>query len=279
MKVEEINVKDIGYIENIRQKLDNVDLADLMQSIKQEGLMQPIGLVKRKATGLMNRSNQLIIIWGNRRLAAFKKLNYKTIPAVILEDDDMTEDDFIVKNTVENVQRQEISVLELGRVCSHLRKKMSVSEIAVKLAISINKVQGALNSYKTMPKQIQEKVKMFSSSNPQTHGRKGKLPFTIANKIASLRDISQANKIKIFEYARREELELGQIFVIARLVEGGKPLSEAFEESKNWKNVGIKVLMKIETHKEICDAHGYVSKYLRGLIEKDYPNGTIHNTW
>jgi len=51
---------------------------------------------------------------------------------------------------------------------------------------------------------------------------------------------TQANKIKIFEYARREELELGQIFVIARLVEGGKPLSEAFEESKrNLKNKNI----------------------------------------
>jgi len=50
VKIEkDINVKDIGYIENVRQKLDNVDLADLMQSIKQEGLMQPIGLVKRKA--------------------------------------------------------------------------------------------------------------------------------------------------------------------------------------------------------------------------------------
>ena len=107
MKVKEIEVSKIESVENIRSKID-LDVSELMSSIKSYGLLQPIGLFGTGVSGY-------VIVWGNRRLTACKKLGWKTIPGVILDSEELSENDFILHHIVENEQRIPLSPFELGR--------------------------------------------------------------------------------------------------------------------------------------------------------------------
>ena len=80
MKIQEIPIKEIKILDNIRQIIKEQEMPYLMQSIKENGLLQPIG-VKADKVGYT-------LIWGFRRLMAYKKLAQKMdcidVPHLIL---------------------------------------------------------------------------------------------------------------------------------------------------------------------------------------------------
>jgi len=71
-QIKLIPIQTIIVRNRIRQDLGDID--ELSNSIKQVGLLQPIGV---------NKNN--ILIFGQRRLEAIKKLGWKEIPSIILE--------------------------------------------------------------------------------------------------------------------------------------------------------------------------------------------------
>ncbi|MCV0366403.1 MAG: ParB N-terminal domain-containing protein [Nitrosopumilus sp.] len=70
-----VPVEKIIVENRIRQDLGDID--GLSSSIKHVGLLQPIGI---------NKDN--VLVFGQRRLEAVKKLGWKEIQSVILEDND-----------------------------------------------------------------------------------------------------------------------------------------------------------------------------------------------
>lgn len=84
-----------------RKEFDDEALEELMQSIKQYGVLQPV-LVRKTISGYE-------LIAGERRLRASKRAGLKAIPAIVREysDSEMTEIALI-----ENLQREDLTAIE-----------------------------------------------------------------------------------------------------------------------------------------------------------------------
>ena len=87
-----------------RREFSEQDLADLVSSIKENGLLQPI--VVRPAP---RNAGQYELVAGERRWRATMRLGWKDVPATVREVDDRT---LLVLALVENLQRAELSALE-----------------------------------------------------------------------------------------------------------------------------------------------------------------------
>src|SRR5438105_14505482 len=90
-----------------RRTVDPAALEELVSSIKQAGLLQPI--VVRKAQG-GNGAYELIA--GERRLRACQQLGWERIPAVQREADDRT---LLTLALIENLQRDDLSPVDEAR--------------------------------------------------------------------------------------------------------------------------------------------------------------------
>ena len=87
-----------------RKIFDEDNLNDLMNSIKQRGILQPI--IVRKSN---DNSSKFEIIAGERRWIAAQRSGLHNVPVVITEADDLKSLEFAI---VENVQRQDLNPLE-----------------------------------------------------------------------------------------------------------------------------------------------------------------------
>ncbi|HEX6560150.1 MAG TPA: ParB/RepB/Spo0J family partition protein [Longimicrobiales bacterium] len=88
-----------------RREFSEQDLADLVSSIRENGLLQPI--VVRPAP--VGSSVDWELVAGERRWRATMRLGWQEIPATIRDVDDRT---LLVLALVENLQRSELSALE-----------------------------------------------------------------------------------------------------------------------------------------------------------------------
>ena len=102
-KVVELELNDIiPNKEQPRKYFDNSKLLELSESIKNNGLLQPIIVSK-------NKNDKYVIIAGERRYRATKMANLKTIKAIVLELD---EKDILKNAIIENVQREGLNPVE-----------------------------------------------------------------------------------------------------------------------------------------------------------------------
>ena len=100
-----VDVKSIGpNPQQPRKTFSAEELAELAQSIKENGLLQPILL--RPAPKAPGRYE---LVAGERRLRAVQKLGWKQVPAVTREVDDNT---LLVLALVENLQREALNPME-----------------------------------------------------------------------------------------------------------------------------------------------------------------------
>lgn len=86
-------------------------LDDLVESIRQAGLLQPI-VAQRRPDGLLK------IVAGHRRHAACKRLGWDTIPTVIREE--MGRAEVLAAMLIENSQRRDLDPIQEARAIQHL---------------------------------------------------------------------------------------------------------------------------------------------------------------
>ena len=100
-----VGVKSIGpNPQQPRKTFSTEELTELAQSIKENGLLQP--LLIRPAPRAPGKYE---LVAGERRLRAVQKLGWKQVPAVIREVDD---DTLLVLALVENLQREALNPME-----------------------------------------------------------------------------------------------------------------------------------------------------------------------
>jgi ParB/RepB/Spo0J family partition protein len=222
-ELKDVPISSVKVLENIRSRTEPADLAPLMESIKQHGLLAPIGVYPEKG--------EYIVSWGHRRLEACRKLGWTIIPAVVL-DEKLSYTDFLLKNAIENLHRQDNSPTELGRVIERLKTEceMSNGEIAVRLSMPKGTVEKFLRIYRELPESVHKDI--------GTRGRGqrtvvGKSSATLANRIAQMR-MSRPDKAKFIEFARSEELSVNELHIIETLVRGGMTIEQAVKERENW---------------------------------------------
>lgn len=266
METKDIDISRISVIENIRQIPPREDLLELMESIKRDGLMQPIG-VKQVKQGY-------ILIWGYRRLLAFKKLGYKQIPAVVKElnqdDAPFTEIDFLICNASENIHRKNVNIMELGRICEMLQKQnLSVPEIAVRLSIPKSRVENSIIEFHRVPEKHRDKVFLLSAGG-QSKENIGKLGSTTATNIVKMRGVSKFDVEKIFDWALKENKTNMEIRRLGLLISQGYSISEAKGMLDNVKIITFKAAANRTLYNKYFKGEKRVGRYLFEAINKAY---------
>jgi ParB family chromosome partitioning protein len=110
--VLELSLKDIRPNPfQPRKSFDDESLLELADSIKKDGLIQPI-VVTEDLDGY-------ILIAGERRLRASKLAKLKTIKAILLNSDEQKMRQYAL---IENIQREELNAIELAEAYSELLK-------------------------------------------------------------------------------------------------------------------------------------------------------------
>jgi ParB family chromosome partitioning protein len=139
--VRAISINEIHQHENSRLQYNEEDLLQLMVSMKQTGQLQPIGVSKKG-------DKKYVVIFGNRRFVAAKKLGWKFIDATIFETPDQTSD--MIANATENMVRSDVSLPEQGRIFYQLTLDgLTLGEIAARVSIPKSKVEKCLEAFKT----------------------------------------------------------------------------------------------------------------------------------
>lgn len=108
-----------------RQDVDPAALEELVSSIKQAGLLQPV--VVRRANGGAGAGGGggYELIAGERRLRACQQLGWERIPAVQREADDRT---LLTLALIENLQRDDLSPVDEARGYDRLIAEFSLAQ-------------------------------------------------------------------------------------------------------------------------------------------------------
>lgn len=102
-------------------------LAELAETIKDHGVLQPITVRPRDASGVW------MIRFGHRRFRASVLAGRDTIPAIVREDDG-TEEDHLYAQVIENEQREGLNALQLANFVKKLMARgQKPAEIARRL--------------------------------------------------------------------------------------------------------------------------------------------------
>ncbi|HEV2520708.1 MAG TPA: ParB/RepB/Spo0J family partition protein [Thermoplasmata archaeon] len=104
---------------NIRE-VDRTTLVDLAASIMQHGILEPV-LVTRTPKGLR-------LVAGFRRVAAAKMLGSKSVPARVLQMDELQ---VLESQLVENIQRQDLSAIEEAKALKALLEASGLTQEAI----------------------------------------------------------------------------------------------------------------------------------------------------
>ena len=101
-----------------RQMFSPQELAELTDSLKQNGLLQPI-LVRRKGDGIYE------LISGERRWRAAKEAGLETIQSVIRNCGD---EESVVLALIENLQREDLNPMEMARAYHRMMNEFGLTQ-------------------------------------------------------------------------------------------------------------------------------------------------------
>ena len=105
VELKTINIEDVSPNPNQPRKFfDNNKLRELSESIKNNGLLQPIVVSVNE-----NQKGRYTIVAGERRYRATKLAGLNTIQAVVL---DINEKEILKNAIIENVQREDLNPIE-----------------------------------------------------------------------------------------------------------------------------------------------------------------------
>jgi len=138
--------------ENVQQprtEFDKESLSELVASIKEKGVLQPI-LVRRKGDGYE-------IIAGERRFRAARELNLEKVPVIIKSVSDR---EALILALIENIQRDQLNAIEEAGAFKRLIEDFSLTQDEVAQSVGKNRttVTNILRLLK-LPEAIQKSIK------------------------------------------------------------------------------------------------------------------------
>lgn len=130
-----------------RKYFDDVKIAELAQSIKEHGIIQPIILNKK--------DDYYTIVAGERRWRASKLLGLKEVPAIVM---DLSDKDILEISLIENIQRQDLNPIEealayqkllsdFNLTQEELSKRVGKSRVAISNTIRLTALCDTVKQY------------------------------------------------------------------------------------------------------------------------------------
>ena len=136
---------------NPRLEFSKAGLDELADSIRQVGLLEPI-IVRPK-------DDHYEVVVGERRYRAAQQAGLDKVPVIIR---DYTDDQVMELNLIENIQREDLTVVEKARVCKQLRDNFSSEypnweAIASRVGVSFETMKSWVRTL-GLPVEIQQQI-------------------------------------------------------------------------------------------------------------------------
>ena len=223
--INEIDINDISLNpDQPRTNFNQNSLEQLASSINELGLIQPI-TVKEK-------DGKYILISGERRLRAFKKLNLDSIPAYIRKANDQSSLEMAL---VENIQRRDLDAIEIAISYKRLIEELNLShdEMSKKLGKDRSTITNYIRLLKLDPI-IQSGIRdKFISMG---HGR------------AIINIASHEKQLFIYEQILKNNLSVRQTEIKVRELDKPKSVTKNLEIDKSIKDHIQKTQSKIKSN-------------------------------
>jgi len=151
-RLREIPVKQIKVWKDAQaRKLDREGIVDLARSIKTEGLQNP-PMVQKES------KNSYLLMSGQRRLAALKRLGAKKIPVLLLNQSTKYDlDDAKAASVIENLHRNKMNTKDMTAACVFLTESVGKNKAAQSLGISQQTLKKYLG-FAAVPDRLKEYV-------------------------------------------------------------------------------------------------------------------------
>jgi len=235
-----------------RQVFSHQDLEELIESIKEYGILQPV--VATKAGDMYQ------LIAGERRWRAAKIAGLKTVPAIIRN---VTEQEQLELSLIENIQRKNLNPIEEAASYQRLANEFNLKqdEIAKKLGKSRSKIANTIRLL-NLPEQIQKAI--VEEKITEGHAR------VILSLATEKEQLDFLNKILQYNFTVRQAEKEGRKYSTRKprkLKSLKDPLTEAQEEE---------IRQKLNTKVDIKKSNGsgqiiiefYSEEELSDLINK-----------
>jgi ParB family chromosome partitioning protein len=160
--LREIPVKQIKVWKDAQaRKLDRVGIAELARSIKNEGLQNP-PMVQKES------KDSYLLMSGQRRLAALKRLGAKKIPVLLLTQGTKYDlKDAKAASVIENLHRNKMSVKDVAAASVFLTESVGKGKAAQSLGISQQTLRKYLG-FAAVPDKLKEYVPREMSRDDAT---------------------------------------------------------------------------------------------------------------
>lgn len=134
-----------------RKKMHKDTLEELAESIKQQGVLQPI-VVRKLASGAFE------IVVGERRWRAAQLAGLKTIPSVVK---DLNNDQVAKISLIENLQREDLNAMDQARGLQRLQMEFNLSQ--EELGVAVGKSRSSITNLLRLTRLSQEVQEMLES--------------------------------------------------------------------------------------------------------------------
>jgi ParB family transcriptional regulator, chromosome partitioning protein len=204
-----------------RQEIEDSELQELMRSIQEKGIVQPI-IVRKIA------ADEYEIVAGGRRFQAAKSLGLNEIPTIIKELDDR---DTLIFAIIENLQRKDLNAIEEADAFARLMNefKFTLDDVAKFLGKDKTTVANTLRLLK-LPQSVKDALK------------KGIISRSQARTILAVDKVEEQERI--FHDILNEKLTVREIEKRVKRVSGKKRMVDPFVlevEEKLQKILGTKI--------------------------------------
>jgi len=151
-RLREIPIKQIKIWKDAQaRKLDREGIGELARSIKNEGLQNP-PMVQKES------KNSYLLLSGQRRLAALKRLRAKKIPVLLLTQSTKYDvDNAKAASVVENLHRNKMNTKDMTAACVFLTESIGKNKAAQSLGISQQTLKKYLG-FAAVPDRLKEYV-------------------------------------------------------------------------------------------------------------------------
>ncbi len=255
LNVKSIPLSQISQLDNSRLTYNEDDMVALMVSLKQTGLLQPIGVTEYE-------KGKYRVIMGNRRFRAAQKLGWKTIDATVFQTRDYTSE--MIANLTENLVRGDVPLGELGRTFHMLTQEgLTLGEIAARVSIPKGRVKQGLDAFNRVPVKFRNKV-VHATRKPAP----GLISGSVMTEILNMK-LSDENTEKLFEASVGEELNAAQLKNVAGYIRRGLSPEDALKASHTLRNVMVQFPMKKTTIEKLIKKYGgSINHILLGFLKE-----------
>ena len=226
-----------------RQIFIEESMNELVESIKENGILQPLSVRKLK-------EGMYELIAGERRLRAAKKIKLKKVPVYVIKVEN--DDQMLKLALIENIQRQDLSSMEEAEGYALLRGKYNLSEsqIAERVGKNRSTIANKLRLIK-LPPDLKIALRMKDPDFTEGHAR-------------AILSVRESKKIKnLFRRIKRDKLSVREIEKIVKN-------SRILKKDQNYK--------KISKNKYISKYEDSLIEYLgtKIIISKTKNKGSVN---